>query len=401
MKKLCGSAIIIKKRPWELYMDSNLLFDKIEQLFPEYVEILAHACDIESPTEYKPGVDACAAFFTDIAKTHGWDVEIQREAIAGDPICITLNPDAKGEPICLSGHIDTVHPLGLFKKPRVKNDGERLHGPGAFDCKGGVVASLLAMDALEQCGFDARPVRLIIQTDEETGSSTSSKSTLEFMKMKSENAIAFLNTEGMVRGTLVLERKGILRYEFIVRGVACHSAICQEGASAIVEAAYKILELEKMKDSEGLTCNCGVIKGGTVANSVCDLCTFTADIRFASAEQLKQAEKICREVALTTHIEGCVCELCFVSLRPAMERADRNYELLDRINEICNYTGLQALKPRKALGGSDAAYVTEFGIPCIDSIGVRGAWLHSINEYMILESLMESAKYQAAIAAYI
>ena len=381
-------------------MDFNLLFAKIEELFPQYIEILAHACDIESPTEYKPGVDVCGAFFTDIAKKHGWDVEIQKEAIAGDPICITLNPHAKGEPICLSGHIDTVHPLGFFEQPRVKNDGERLYGPGVYDCKGGVVASLLAMDALEQCSFDARPVRLIIQTDEETGSSTSSKSTLEFMRRKSEGAIAFLNTEGMVRGTLVLERKGILRYEFIVRGVACHSAICQEGASAIAEAAYKILELEKMKDSEGLTCNCGVIKGGTAANTVCDLCTFTADIRFASAEQFEQAKRICREVANKSNIDGCVCELKLISMRPAMPHSDRNYELLDRINEICNYTGLQAFKPRKALGGSDAAYITEFGIPCIDSIGVRGAWLHSINEYMILESLMESAKYQAAIAAY-
>ena len=47
-----------------------------------------------------------------------------------------------------------------------------------------------------------------------------------------------------------------------MKGVAAHGAYCAiEGANAIAEAAYKIIELNKYKDDDGLTINCGVISG--------------------------------------------------------------------------------------------------------------------------------------------
>ena len=54
------------------------------------------------------------------------------------------------------------------------------------------------------------------------------------------------------------------------------------GANAIAEAAYKILEIEKIKDSLGVTCNVGVINGGSVANTVAGKCSFEVDVRFAN-----------------------------------------------------------------------------------------------------------------------
>ena len=142
-------------------MDHSLLFAKIEELYPEYVRVLADVCEIESPTSYKEGVDAVGRYFVALAEKRGWNIEIEHDEAAGDPICITLNPDASDEPFCLSGHIDTVHPLGLFKKPRVRIEENCIYGPGVLDCKGGVVASFLAMDALWRCGFNKRPRKLL------------------------------------------------------------------------------------------------------------------------------------------------------------------------------------------------------------------------------------------------
>ena len=301
----------------------------------------------------------------------------------------------------LSGHIDTVYPLGAFPVPAVHRDGGRIYGPGVIDCKGGVVAAVMAMDALMLCDFRQRPVKLIIQTDEETGSLTSSKQTIGFMLEKARDAVAFLNLEGVQYGTAVLSRKGILRYRFIVSGKSAHSAKCLEGANAICEAAHKIIQLEKWKDADGITCNCGVIQGGTVPNSVADQCVFQADIRFADQEQYQKAVDLCKRIAEESTVPGCVCRLEKVSERPAMPRTSVNEALFEKMNAIYASCGLPVLKPRHCLGGSDAAYTTQAGIPTVDSLGVDGGKIHSPQEFAYLESLADCAKRLAAMALHI
>lgn len=382
-------------------MDCEKLFACIDELNEEYLRVLEDVCRLESPTEDKARVDAVGRYFADMARARGWQVEVRAVETAGDPICITLNPQAQAAPITLSGHIDTVHPVGLFGPEVVRRDEENMYGPGTLDCKGGVVAAFLAMDALERCGFTARPVKLIVQTDEETNSTTSGKKTLEFMFEKARGAVAFLNAEGITGHTAILARKGILRYQLTVHGKAKHSAGCVDASNAVAEAAHKLLKLEQMKDREGLTCNCGVIHGGTAANTVAEECVFSADIRFANDEQLRQAQAMVQAVAEQSTVAGCTCTLEQVSLRPAMPLTERNVQLLETMNRIYEENGLPRLELKTAMGGSDAAYATQWGIPCVDSIGIAGGRLHSVEEYARLDSLAESAKRMASVACCI
>lgn len=382
-------------------MDHKILFEEIDRLYPEYLKVWEDVCNIESPTVYKEGVDKVGEYFINMAKARGWQIDVLEQKVAGNAITITLNPDAKAAPVALSGHIDTVHPIGLFPTPAVSFDEENIYGPGVTDCKGGVVASFLAMDALDRCGYRERPVILIIQSDEETSSITSGHETIRYMCEQAKDAVAFLNTEGSNKGSIIVARKGIIRFELTVHGTAGHSSKCYEAANAITEAAYKIIELEKMKDKEGLTCNCGVIKGGSVANTVAETCSFTADIRFADAKQLEWAKNKIKEVAENSVVEGCWCEVRQVSMRPAMEGVPANYQLAEKINEINEKVGLPILAARRGLGGADSAYTTQAGIPTVDSIGVEGFCIHSRKEYAIKKSLAWSAKQQAAIVCFI
>ena len=373
-------------------MTLELLIQKLDELFEPYLDVWEDVCNIESPTDFKEGVDAVGRYFAEKGKEFGWKVEILPQAVSGDVVILTMNPDAPGQPIALSGHIDTVHPVGSFGTPAVHRDSTKIYGPGVIDCKGGAVAALYAMDALRQCGFTDRPVMLLLQSDEEKGSAPSGYSTIRSICEKAQNAAAFLNCETSSEGKVALERKGILRYEFIVRGKAVHSANCPKGANAIAEAAHKILLLEEMKDKDGLTCNCGVISGGTAANVVAEECRFTADIRFSCAEEMELARRTVQRAADETHVPGCVCTVTEVSHRPAMEKSERNYALLERMNEIFAECGLKTLVPVSRSGGSDAAYATKYGIPCVDSVGTEGKGIHSLNEYGILESLRTAAK---------
>lgn len=379
-------------------MKCDNIFSYIDALSDEYIKFWIDSCNIESPTEFKEGVDNCGKLFIDKARELGFDVDIHKEEISGDAVCITMNGTSSLAPVVFSGHLDTVHPIGVFGNPPTRCDEENIYGPGVIDCKGGCVAGLLAMAALQKAGFTSRPVKLILQSDEENGSRNSKKRTVDFMCEKSKGAVAFLNCEGHHEGEVILIRKGILKYSFEITGKAVHSSKCYEGASAIAEAARKITELEKLKDPKGLTCNCGLISGGSAENTVPEKCSFTADIRFATQEEAEAAKALVKELSDNSFIDGTSCKATLASYRVAMEKSEKNFLLLDNINEIFCENNLPKLSPKSGNGGSDASDVSKAGIPAIDSLGVEGGNIHSINEYARLTSLAESAKRLATVA---
>lgn len=374
------------------------LFEKIDELNEEYLDVLEAVCNIESPTDYKEGVDKACRYITDIAEKRGWKVEILKQPVSGDAVCITMNEDVDARPFAISGHMDTVHPVGSFGSPATTRDAEKMYGPGTTDCKGGVIAGLLAMVALEETGFRKNPVKLILQTDEETSSKGSNKETVRFMCEKAKDAIAFFNMEGMLTENATIQRKGIVRHKFKVKGIATHSAGCAEGgANAILEASHKIIALEKFKDNDGTTCSCNIISGGTKANTVPEYCEIVTDTRFATSKALEEFRKTAQEIADKTFVDGCSCQLEEISVRPPMERKAANEKLLEKMNEIYIKYKLPAIEGGFSKGGSDAAYTTEADIPSIDSIGVDGGRIHSTEEFMYLKSLKDAAKRVASV----
>ena len=117
-------------------MKCKELFVKIEELSENYLDMLETVCNMESPTEDKDAVDAVGRHFAEYAKARGWRVDVYPIAVSGDIVTVTMNEDAEGAPVSLSGHIDTVHPHGLFGTPAVTRDETYMYGPGVVDCKG-------------------------------------------------------------------------------------------------------------------------------------------------------------------------------------------------------------------------------------------------------------------------
>ena len=375
------------------------LFKTIESLEKDFIKVWEDVCNIESPTRHKEGVDAVGAYFAKMAKDRGYKVEVQPFKLSGDVVVITANADSKERPISFSGHLDTVHPLGLFGSPAVKIVGDRIYGPGVTDCKGGVVAAFLAIDALIKCGYNKRPLQLLLQTDEEHN--LSKKGCIKYICEKAKDTVAFFNLESnLLYGEACLWRKGIATFTFTVTGIEAHSSQCAtQGASAIREAAYKILELEKYKDAGGITCNVGTISGGTVTNTVPGSCIFKANFRFSTTEELNEITKFCNDLAEKVYVEGCKTTAERTGFRIAMEDSDKNRNLLNKMNEIYLKNGMPELRAVKKLGGSDAADVTAYGLPCIDNLGVIGGRIHSQDEFAELKALTYSAKILAVASS--
>lgn len=375
------------------------LFKVIESLEKDYIKVWEDVCNIESPTRYKEGVDKVGAYFAKMAKDRGFKVEVKPFEKAGDVVVITANAESKERPISFSGHLDTVHPVGSFGSPAVKIDGDKIYGPGVTDCKGGVVAAFLAIDALIKCGYNKRPLQLLLQTDEEHN--LSQKGCIKYICEKAKDTVAFFNLESnLLYGDACLWRKGIVTVTFNVEGVEAHSSQCAtQGASAIREASYKILELEKFKDVDGITCNVGTISGGTVSNTVPGNCTFKANFRYWTAEEYDKIIRFCEELSKKVYVEGCKTTATPTGFRIAMEDSDKNRDLLKKMNEIYVKNGMQELKAVKKLGGSDAADVTAYGLPCVECLGVIGGRIHSPDEYAEIKSLTYSAKLLAVASS--
>lgn len=385
-------------------MNCKDLFAKIDELNAEYLDMLETVCSMESPTADKECVDALGRYFADYGRARGWDVDVFPVEVSGDVVTLTMNKGAKGKPISLSGHIDTVFPVGTFGTPSVTRDAENMYGPGVTDCKGGVIVGLLAMAALDDMGYRDRPIRMLLQTDEEKGSTPSGKRTIRHICETALDSEAFINLEGNGKGdAVIVTTKGIARYLLTVHGKAAHSSRRHLGASAILEAAHKIIALEAASapEGQGITYNCGVIEGGTVPNSVAAECRVYVDIRYETAAQLAELDAFVRKIAAESFIDGTETEVALVSDRPATELCDRNLALLARANEIFASLGFSTYGQRHGFGGTDMAYVTQYGIPCMDSLGVRGGNVHSVKEYMVLDSLAEMAKRIAAIVLYL
>ena len=377
------------------------VFLQIDKLRDAYISVWEDVCNIESPSADKEAVDRVGCYFQKLAKNNGWQVEVLKQQRFGDVVCITLNPESANKPVAVSGHMDTVHPIGSFGTPAVRLDEKNIYGPGAMDCKGGIVAGFLAMEALHKCGFNDRPVMMLLQSNEEIGSGMQNKAPIQSICNKAKDAVAFLNLEGhesTFEGKACLVRKGIAVFQFDIKGIATHASYCaNEGANAILEASHKIIEIEKIKDNDGITCSCDVISGGTATNTVPAECTFKVDVRFSTQEEYKTAAEKLQTISDTVYVSGCSCKMTQINLRPAMELKESNVALLNKANELFAKNNLTTLEIGKRSGASDAADVTAFGIPCLDSLGVWGERAHSVEEYGVLDSLTDSAKRIATI----
>ena len=382
-------------------MEHNAVFAALEQLEAKYIKMWEDICLIESPTTYKEGVDAVGKFCMDYAAQMGWKAESRQEPVSGDPVCITMNPDSTEPAICLSAHMDTVHPVGSFGTPAVRMDDTYIYGPGVRDDKGGIVAGFLVMEALQKCGYTKRPIKLILQSDEENSSATSQKRTVDFMEEKAKGCRAFLNLESFEPNKVTVQRKGIMKYRFDIAGVAGHAGKCYDYTSAIREAAYKIVEIEQWKEKEGITCNVGTINGGTGVNVVPEKCSFQVDVRFIDEATRLQISQVLQDIADKSYVEGSACQLTLISMRPAMPKFAPNDELVVAMNEIYAKTGLPILTPTAVPGGSDCSDLVTRGITGVDSIGVEGTDSHSLKEKAELASLVRCGKRVAAILLYL
>lgn len=78
------------------------VFEQIEKLNDKYVDVWEDILNIESPSDYKGGVDAVGEYLKKITEDKNWKIEVFPQERFGDVICITMNSDSDNQPIAIS-----------------------------------------------------------------------------------------------------------------------------------------------------------------------------------------------------------------------------------------------------------------------------------------------------------
>lgn len=298
----------------------------------------------------------------------------------------------------LMGHMDTVFFKGEPEKsPFTIKDG-KAYGPGVLDMKGGVTILLSTLKALHEAGFEDFPCKVILDADEEPAHVFSNAP--EVIQKEAEGAKCAFNFEtGFTDHSLVVQRKGCWRFFIETFGRGCHVGNDPEnGRSAILEMAHKIIEIEKLTDySKQYNVNVGTIEGGTVANAAPAYCKVECDFRYTHPEDLPVLRRKVDEVCSRQYVPDTTTKVSDSVGFATMTRLPGNLELLKIAQEVAEESGFPKPEARLCGGGSDAAYTTAMGVPTLCAVGVEGARNHTVEEWADVDSLFRRAKQMAGI----
>ncbi|MCF1503585.1 M20/M25/M40 family metallo-hydrolase [Afifella sp. H1R] len=312
----------------------------------------------------------------------------------GDSVRATMPHARAGEGgILLLGHLDTVHPLGTIDVLPFKREGEICYGPGLMDMKGGNYVYLDALRKLFAAGIETPlPVTVLFTPDEEIGT----PSTRELIEAEAKRHKYILVPEpARPDGGAVIGRYAIARFNLTARGKPSHAGWqLAEGRSAIAAMAKKVAEIEGMT-TEDCTFSVGVFNSGRWVNCVSSVCD--AEVLSMAKTQELLDEGIAKMMAFNSSDGDVTLDVTRGVTRPVWEPDQAGtMEMFGLAKEIAGEIGFE-LSAASAGGGSDGNFTGFLGLPTLDSIGVRGKDLHTLNEHIYVDSLVERARLAAAL----
>ncbi len=353
------------------------------------LERVRRLAEIESPSDDKSGVDACADAVARLAANLGARARRHRQRAFGDVLELRFGASGsskkKLEPLMLLGHLDTVWPLGTLRKMPFRIGDGRVWGPGTLDMKAGVAMAITAIEILRTIGAEHRPIVMLLNSDEEVGSPVSRPIT---EKLARDCASVFVLEPAQGQdGAYKTSRKGVGDYTVRVKGVAAHAGVdFERGHSAIGELAHQLETIRNFTELDrGLTVNPGVIRGGTRTNVVAAEAEAEVDVRIARMKDAARIEKRFRR--LRVRDRGCVLEVEGGMNRPPMERSAATVSLLRRAQKLAKGLGFD-LEEAATGGGSDGNFTAAMGVPTLDGMGAVGEGAHAPHESVFLKDLV-------------
>src|SRR3954447_14894108 len=326
-----------------------------------------------------------------------------------------------GKRLLLIAHLDTVfEPDSPFQ--RWTPEGNRAHGPGAGDDKGGIAVIVAALRAMQAAGtLKNANITVFLTGDEEDDGNplTVSRRDRNAEGKKADIALDFedLSTEDGPNGPVdmgSIARRSAGSWMVTVTGRSAHSAGVGAGNyGAIYELARILDQFRRELPEDKLTYNVGLIGGGQTAkldadrirleatgktNIIAATAVARGDLRAISQEQIDRTRAKMRAI-VAQPLAGAKAEIAFdEDAYPPMPPTERNRALLARLNAVNADMGLPQmgeLDPAKR-GAGDISFVAA-DVDGLVGLGPSSDGSHTANEKVDIPSIFKQAKRAAIL----
>lgn len=358
------------------------------------IALLREVVAIDSGTYDKPGNDAVGEVYRRFLAAQGVATEVLPQQRFGDTLLGRVpGGDASKGHIMLMGHRDTVYPQGeCARRPWTVKDGVA-YAPGVSDMKSGLVLNSFVMAALARCGGAPGPLLGVYTADEEIGSPEGGP----VIERLAPGARVVLNAEpARASGNVVTGRRGGVFSLLRVTGKAAHSGSrINEGISAIEELAQKIIRIHALRDdAAGISFNVGLLRGGQSVNSVAPWAECEIDMRYRSYDQRESGLAALQAVVGQSFVPGTSATLEIKGEFKAMV-PDAGIEKLLALHQRSASEFGFSVDGEYTLGCADSGLTAAMGIPTLCAMGPQGYAGHSLEERLVLATLVPRAQAMA------
>lgn len=371
-------------------MDEAKLLQRIEEKYPESLELLERLVNIDSGAYTIEGVNKVAEIIGGRLAAIGFETRRLKSEKYADHLL--AYKEGKGDVNILTlCHMDTVFAEGTAAERPFTIKDNKAYGPGVYDMKAGSVMLIEALEALNEQGFDDfGSITCLFTSDEERGSETSEKYILE---EGAKADVCLVCETGVPGNVVVIERQGGGIFNLDIYGKASHAgAEPKKGIHALEEMAHKLLAMHALTDYDAdKSISVGVIHGGERSNIIPDHAFAEIDIRCRTNEEGEELIRKMQEITDKSWVKGTTSKLTKVMFRSPIEKTAGSIKLFELLNIAAAKIGME-MTEKYCGGGSDGNYTANIGTPTIDSLGPEGDEEHTADEVMYLDTVIPKMK---------
>ncbi|MCC7022630.1 MAG: ArgE/DapE family deacylase [Thermomicrobiales bacterium] len=403
---------------------------EVDRLFDDYVELLWEL--VRVPSTLGTVRAAQEMVYRQLLQI-GFDAhisDIEPDRISGHPAYAPVSWGSAGQPnvwgllpatsrggrsLVLNGHIDVVPPGPADRWSYdpwggVVRDG-RMYGRGALDMKGGLVAGLLAAQAVQRAGIERSGPLIFESVIEEE--STGNGMLAQRLQTGQVDGAVILEPTG---GTTWVATPGVVWFDVVVRGKPAYVGRGAEFVNAIEVAAELIRVMKPAMVAElnasfrhpafaqweqPLTLNVGMIEGGTWPSMVPLACKFSCRMSYPIAWSFTEARAFVERHVAMAASDSWLAEhpphVQFSGFRAAGWEYQADRFLLDLVAEAHLRESGAKLNTGGFPGTADARYFSP-AEPVV-YYGPSGGDIHGPDEHVELDSIRRVARVLVRVIA--